>query len=198
MSQLLPLAALIFAAAITPGPNNYLVLRAALAGGACAAARAATGVVAGGVVMLLLALAGVGQSALLGRIVGTIGGLWLAALALMQLRAAWRGEMAADSAANVPGVWRMAAFQWLNPKAWVMVSSVAAGAAALPGEAAIATLALFVALTTVCLALWAAGGRAASNWLRDTRRRRLFDAAMGALLLVSALILALRAAGGAA
>jgi len=203
MSVLLPLAALIFAAAITPGPNNYLILRAALAGGAAAAARAASGVIGGGVAMLLLAFAGVGQSAALGRCIGVVGGVWLAALALAQLRAAWRGDVSAESAAVAFGAWRMAAFQWLNPKAWVMVSSVAAAAATLPHDVSpvsplVATIALFVATTSLCLMLWAAGGRAAAGWLREPRRRRAFEAAMGMLLFVSALSLALRAAGGAA
>ena len=96
----------------------------------------------------------------------------------------------------------MAAFQWLNPKAWVLVSSVAAAAATLPADAArfapAAALGLFVALSALCLACWAIAGRAASNWLRDTHRRRAFELAMGVVLLVSALSLALRAAGGAA
>ena len=55
MQALIASATLVFAAAITPGPNNFLVLRIALENGVRAALPAIAGVVLGGLAMLALA-----------------------------------------------------------------------------------------------------------------------------------------------
>jgi threonine/homoserine/homoserine lactone efflux protein len=69
---------LLFAATVTPGPNNLLMLRIGLEGGLHAALAPATGVVLGGVAMLLLTYAGV--AAAFARPPRSAG------------RAAWRGS----------------------------------------------------------------------------------------------------------
>src|SRR2546429_1824152 len=53
---------LLFAAAVTPGPNNLLMLQIGLASGLHAVLAPATGVVLGGVVMLLLSCAGLARA----------------------------------------------------------------------------------------------------------------------------------------
>src|SRR2546430_16709499 len=53
---------LLFAAAVTPGPNNLLMLRIGLESGLHAVLAPATGVVLGGVVMLLLSCAGLARA----------------------------------------------------------------------------------------------------------------------------------------
>jgi threonine/homoserine/homoserine lactone efflux protein len=49
------------AAAITPGPNNFIVMEAGARGGLVSAGRAAFGVILGSVLLLALILAGVGR-----------------------------------------------------------------------------------------------------------------------------------------
>src|SRR5260370_16798215 len=53
---------LLFAATVTPGPNNLLMLRIGLENGLQAVLAPATGVVLGGVAMLLLTCAGVARA----------------------------------------------------------------------------------------------------------------------------------------
>src|SRR6266446_7815278 len=53
---------LLFAATVTPGPNNLLMLRIGLENGRHAALAPATGVVLGGVAMLLLTCAGLARA----------------------------------------------------------------------------------------------------------------------------------------
>src|SRR3984893_2839687 len=53
---------LLFAATVTPGPNNLLMLRIGLENGRHAALAPATGVVLGGVTMLLLTCAGLARA----------------------------------------------------------------------------------------------------------------------------------------
>src|SRR5207248_4765467 len=53
---------LLFTAAVTPGPNNLLMLRIGLESGLHAVLAPATGVVLGGVVMLLLSCVGLARA----------------------------------------------------------------------------------------------------------------------------------------
>jgi threonine/homoserine/homoserine lactone efflux protein len=86
-----------------------------------------------------------------------------------------------------------AAFQWINPKSWLVCAS-AAGTylTANSGTAMIqaATLAvLFVVAALPCGAVWLAFGASAQRWLRTSRARRRFNVTMGALLAASVALL---------
>ncbi|HET9473144.1 MAG TPA: LysE family transporter, partial [Steroidobacteraceae bacterium] len=59
--SLLPLAGVLVAAAITPGPNNFIVMEAGARGGLVSAGRATLGVILGSLLLLALILAGVGH-----------------------------------------------------------------------------------------------------------------------------------------
>ncbi len=83
-----------------------------------------------------------------------------------------------------------ALFQWVNPKAWVMVLNAcvpvpAARRPAAPAAAAMALLALAVNLP--CIAIWAWGGERLRHWLQQDRALRLFNLAMAGLLAATAL-----------
>jgi threonine/homoserine/homoserine lactone efflux protein len=111
---------------------------------------------------------------------------------------AWKIATAAhaDGAANAPaGFLGMAAFQWMNPKGWLI--SVAAIATFLDRRAgdALAQAAIFAALFTLaalpsCLP-WLAFGAAFQRFLRSPRAWRIFNAAMAALLAASTIPLVL-------
>ena len=60
MDALIGVAGLVAVAAITPGPNNLVVMRTAAHSGFMGALPAIAGIVAGGLAMLLLVIAGVG------------------------------------------------------------------------------------------------------------------------------------------
>ena len=78
----MPLAGVLVAAAITPGPNNFIVMEAGARGGLVSAGRAALGVILGSVLLLALILAGVGrfleQFPQLGAVLSLTGGTYLA------------------------------------------------------------------------------------------------------------------------
>src|SRR6266851_3166382 len=79
-----------------------------------------------------------------------------------------------------------AAFQWVNPKSWLVCASAAATFLDhRAGSALIQSLAF--ALTFVVAALpsilpWLAFGAVLQRWLRSERARRIFNLAMGGLL----------------
>jgi threonine/homoserine/homoserine lactone efflux protein len=92
------------------------------------------------------------------------------------------------------GFWRAAAFQWVNPKAWLTVIGALAtyttvDAPMLPQVAVITGV--FVVLTFPSLAVWALFGTVIGRYLSTGRRLRIFNLCMAALLLAS-LVPALR------
>src|SRR5688572_5799299 len=95
--SLLPLAGVLVAAAITPGPNNFIVMGAGARGGLASAGRVALGVILGSVFLLALILAGVGRALAqfpqLGAVLSLAGGTYLAWLgASLFLRASASDE----------------------------------------------------------------------------------------------------------
>lgn len=196
MHQLFAIAALLWVAALTPGPNNLVVWRAAGHGGMRAAMPAIGGIVLGGVLLLAVAALGAGAAfaahPLLRGWVGAIGALYLAwlgtTLAASGL-APRRGGTNAAGPALPAGTLGLVGFQFLNPKSWVMVLTVLA---ALP----IASLrdyamltGLFVLIPGLSLLLWASLGAVLSRWLMRSAVGRSVDVAMGAVLMVCAFLL---------
>ena len=196
MDHLLVLCGLLGVAAITPGPNNLIVLHAAGHAGVRGAVPAIVGVVSGG--LLLLAVLALGADAmfaahpLLRRWIAALGGLYLTwlGMALVAGGIAPRRSNAAPRKSTLPtGTLALLGFQFLNPKSWVMVLTVLA---ALPvaGWRGYLTLAgLFVLIPTLCLLLWAGLGAYLARWLAQPPIRRSVDAVMGALLVVCAVLL---------
>ena len=194
MQDLLAPTGLLLAAAITPGPNNLVVLRIASRAGVRGALPAIAGIVAGGLVLLAVAARGVGRLVALHPAwrawMGLGGALYLAWLGACLLAAGLRGVDTGTSSKALPtGVSGLICFQLLNPKAWVMALTVVAAWPA-PGLRAYLPLAcLFTAVPGACLLLWSACGRLLARWLAHPAARRSVDAGMGVLLLASTALL---------
>ncbi|MGY0798555.1 LysE family translocator [Lysobacter sp. A286] len=193
-------AGLIAVAAITPGPNNLIVMRAASHSGFMGALPAIGGIVAGGLAMLLLATAGAGVAfAAAPRLqhVITVGGAvylcWLG-VSLVMGSFARPDAHGMTSARSLPaGTAALFGFQFLNPKSWVMVltvtSAVRDGAEA--SQVFLPLAALFTVIPALCLTLWCALGALMATCLHRPLVRNWLDRVMGALLFVSALLLVL-------
>jgi threonine/homoserine/homoserine lactone efflux protein len=86
------------------------------------------------------------------------------------------------------GFWGAAAFQWINPKAWVM--SLTALTTYLPQGFGVSDAALlagmFGVIGTFCVGCWAGFGVAMRRVLQDPRSVRIFNIVM-ALALVATL-----------
>lgn len=207
MSPLVGIAGVIAAAALTPGPNNLVVLRTAARAGVRGALPAIAGVVLGSLAMMTLAMAGAAAlfaTAPAARLALASAGCaylcWLGARLFVGDRVV--GDRAAAEAGAEPsdqrlpaGVVGLFAFQFLNPKSWVLVlTATAAASASLAGLALFATMAALLAvITTTSLLLWAALGVAVERrWSAPAHRQRL-DRALGALLLASALLMLVEA-----
>ncbi|MBO9661827.1 LysE family transporter [Dokdonella sp.] len=190
--SLLAAAGLLAVAAITPGPNNLIVMHAAAAR-VRDALPAVAGIVGGGLLVLSLVVFGVGAAfgawPWLRAVAAALGAGYLAWLGL---RLAWRGSSAGATAALPRGFFALCAFQLANPKTWVMMLTIVA---AMPAQDAATTwlrlAPLAVAIPIPCLLLWAGFGRALARRLGDGRLRERVDRALGLLLVACAAALLL-------
>ena len=191
-------AGLIAVAAITPGPNNLIVMRAASHSGFMGALPAIAGIVAGGLAMLLLVMAGAGvvfaaEPRLYSVI--TVGGgaylCWLGASLVMGSFANPGAHKITPVRALPAGATALFGFQFLNPKSWIMVLTVTAAVqgGAEPSQTFLPLAALFTVIPALCLALWCALGVLMTTYLDRPRIRSWLDRVMGLLLFGSALLL---------
>jgi threonine/homoserine/homoserine lactone efflux protein len=196
MYRLLAVCGLLCVAAITPGPNNLVVLRASSQGGFRAALPAIAGILLGG--LLLLAVMALGTGPLFmarpgwRRGIGATGALYLVWLGVGLLRAglaARQGQTTIDGPSLPAGVPGLIGFQFLNPKSWVMVLAVLAALPADDLHGYVTLAAMFILIPTPCLLLWAALGAVLSRWLSRPSIRRGIDVAMGTLLVGCACLL---------
>lgn len=191
------IAGLLCVAALTPGPNNLVVLRTASRDGLRGALPAIAGVVLGGLALLCMMAVGAGTAfaawPALRRWLGIAGAaylLWLGAALVVDGLRANRSHVDVDAALPA-GTLGLIGFQFLNPKSWVMVLTVIASVPADGLRGYLPLAALFVAIPTGCLLLWAALGALLARWLSRPRVRRGTDVGMGALLVASAGLLLL-------
>ena len=176
---------------ITPGPNNVMVAASAANHGIRATLPHMCGIAAGFAVMLTLVCAGLGSALvswpLLLPAFRWLGAAWLALLAWQIATAPLPGE---GGRRNVLGFFGAAAFQWINPKAW-LIAAGAAGEYLLPSHPLLTQLAwifaVFLIVGLPCLLVWAVLGSGAGQLLRSPARLRTFNVIM-ALLLVASLI----------
>lgn len=184
-------AFLVFAAvaAVTPGPSNLLVLAAGARAGFWRGLPCLAGVVAGMALLMGLAAAGLGGFvAAQPRLASAMQ--WGGAALLLWL--AWQIASAPpvppESASEPVGFWRALAFQWVNPKSWIVGVSAAGTYAADGRLGALGLAALFALAAAPSCALWLACGAALQRALARPRAARAFNLAMGAALALSVLL----------
>ncbi|WP_226952615.1 LysE family translocator [Mesopusillimonas faecipullorum] len=176
---------------ITPGPNNVMVTACGVNFGFRKTLPAILGVGFGFSVMVFMV--GLGAGSLLGTsgpLFETIRWLGIAYLLYLAYGLATAGAAKLDSTVVKPwGFLPAALFQWVNPKAWIMI----AGAVVVytnPQSGVMTYLmiaALYALIGIPCVAAWAVMGDALRHVLSDSRKMRWFNLAMAALLVWSVL-----------
>jgi len=149
------------------------------------------GIAVGFAVMLVLVCVGLAGVVLQVPLVATFlrwaSLIWLLWLAWKIASAAPPGSLGARPALGFFGAM---AFQWVNPKAW-MICLGAAGAFMVPDGSVLAqglTIGLvFLAVALPCILPWAMLGAAAARLLQSPLRLRVFNVAMAILLVLSML-----------
>jgi len=192
LEQLIPVAFFVIAMVGTPGPNNLMLLTAGANFGFRRSLPHILGITLGCQVLLLAIALGLGQvfslwplSVLLLKVAGGSFLLYMA-WQLLRPRAAALGEVAE---ARPLSFLQAALFQWVNPKAWLMLITGLATYAN-PQQMLVSTVLIGVTFALVGLpltCLWNVGGVALKDWLQHGRRLLHFNRAMAVLLLASLL-----------
>jgi threonine/homoserine/homoserine lactone efflux protein len=174
-------------AAITPGPSNLMLTSTGAAVGVLRGLPALLGQVVGMGLMLFLVAVGLGSLVLESPLIiqglkwcGIGFLLWLA----WKIATAGRSEATADRVCV--GFWEAAAFQWVNPKAWlVCAGAVGTYFRAVAGNAfgqSLSLALLFILAALPSCFVWLAAGASVQRFLRTDRASRIFNVTMGALL----------------
>jgi len=178
-------------AAFTPGPNNMLALASGAAFGYARTLPHVIGVCLGFASMIVLV--GLGLGGLLAAVPAAYLVLKYAAfaylvyLAIRIARSAGIGE--GEKTGKPITLLGSAAFQWINPKAWMAAVTLVASFTnprAYWSSLAVGALANLV-LAFLAVSLWALFGTVVKTWLSNSLRRRLFNWAMAAALVLSVL-----------
>jgi len=178
---------------VTPGPNNIMLMASGLNYGARRTVPHAFGIILGVPLMTLAVGFGLGQlftaAPFLHQIIKVAGILYLLYLAwkVAVAKAPDPDDYARDVSQPLTFIQALL-FQWVNPKAWVMV----VGAISAYTSNNISVEILLIALCFFCAAffstsLWTFCGSLLSRVLRAARHRVLFNRAMGVLLVLSIL-----------
>ena len=189
------LAFLLFAvvAAITPGPSNLILTATGATVGVRRGLPTLLGQVLGMGLLLFLMAFGLGSLVVKSPLI--IAGLKWGGIGFL-LWLAWTlaraGRSAAPAHRSRVGFWEAAAFQWVNPKAWLVcaaaVGTYAPTAAGTALRAAGALAVLFIVAALPSCFVWLAAGASVQRVLRAERAERRFNLTMAALLVGSILL----------
>jgi threonine/homoserine/homoserine lactone efflux protein len=180
-------------AAITPGPSNLILTSTGATVGVLRGLPCLFGVAIGMGLMMFLVAFGLGSLVLESPLI--LQGLkWcgIGFLLWLSWKIATAGRSEATTSKDHVGFWRAAAFQWINPKSWLVCAS--AVGTYLQAEAGSAfQQSIFFGMLFVLAALpscfvWLAFGAGLQRFLRTQRALRMFNVAMGILLAGSVIL----------
>ena len=192
MTSELLLAFILFAfvTSVTPGPNNMMLLASGVNFGIRRSLPHMLGISLG--FMLLVAAIGLGLGQLFEQFPPLYSALRYGGAAYL-LYLAWKiaGSGAPDAdgkATSKPFTFlQAAAFQWVNPKAWIM--AIGAITTYTPQEGFLVNVlliaALFALVNCPSVGLWTVAGSLLRRWLDRPRVLRAFNIAMALLLVAS-------------
>lgn len=181
------LITLAFVASITPGPNNLMLLASGMNHGVTRTLRHVAGVSLGFAFLIFLVAMGLGtlfeRYDALEVVLKAVGGCYLTYLA-------WRiftttGVKAAEGTAAPLTFLQAAAFQWVNPKAWVMATTATSTlldteATVIVGAASLT--AVFWIVNLPCILTWMFSGAYAQRWVENERHVTYINRTLGLLL----------------
>ncbi|TJY63306.1 LysE family translocator [Sinimarinibacterium sp. CAU 1509] len=186
------LALLAFSSAITPGPNNLMLLASGARFGLRRTLPHLAGVIFGTASLIALNIAGLGALML----------AWPAAIPVLKVIGAsylcylaWRLTRAAPTATTQGGVsgdarpiafTQAASFQLVNPKVWMMGLAAATTIGSVDTARAAFGVALFMAVAMPCILLWATFGVVMLRVLRTQRAHAVFNVTICVMLIATA------------
>lgn len=187
-SLFLSVAVFSFVTSVTPGPNNTFLLSSGANFGLRKSIPYLNGIMAGLTGMMIALGAGLGviftTLPLVYQVLKWVGFAYIVRLAFLIVRSTSKSETAE---AEYIGFWKATTFQFVNPKAWVVVASFMATMVPVGSGLAATTFIclLFLVFTYPGALLWAVAGQVLKEWLSKPSRRRVFNIAAAILLVLS-------------
>lgn len=188
------LSTILFAlvATVTPGPNNIMIMTSGLNHGVTKTLPHYLGICLGFPTMVIAV--GLGLGALFGQfplIHSLIKILGISYLIYLAYKVATTTSGIEGKEVGRPLTFFQAAlFQWVNPKAWVMVVGALAAFTSVGSElfaqAMMIALAFFI-VSFPCVGLWLLGGASLRRWFNKPRQLQIFNLVMATLLVLSVL-----------
>lgn len=177
---------------ITPGPNNTMMLASGVNFGVLRSLPHLLGITIGFCVLVLATGLGLHAVFELWPVLQTLlrygGGAYLLWLA-WKLTTAGPPTGSGVAPGRPLGFWGAAAFQWVNPKAWVMalgaVSTFLPGGSAAGVGALLTLVAIFGLVNAPCVFCWLAFGNGMRSLLQRPAWLRTFNLVCAALLVAS-------------
>ncbi len=195
LETIVAFASFAFVASVTPGPNNVLLTATGSRVGFRRGLPTLLGITTGFAVMIFVLTMGLGSLVLdnpgvllVLRVAGVLMLVWLSYQIAFAPVNVGSGQHPAK-ALGFPGA---ALFQWVNPKAWMVVGS-AISAYMIPDHSALRQATTFAAVFFVagvvgCIP-WLAFGSLLQRLLKTERTARLFNYSMGLLLLATIVLI---------
>ena len=189
----LPYATYYFVMSITPGPNNVMLTASGANFGFRRTVPHMLGISAGCAVQLIAVCAGLGALFTRWPVLQTLL-QWVGAAYLLWL--GWKlfrsGEVAEGLTPQPITFWQAAAFQFVNPKAWVM--SLSAVSLFMPRDMGIVPattylLGLMLLINLPCIGVWALFGSSLRGLLKRPTARLAFNASMAVALVATGVIM---------
>ena len=179
-----------FVTSITPGPNNTMLLASGVNFGFTRTIPHMLGIGAG--FFVLLVGVGLGLGALITNFpilhlaLKVVGGAYLLYIAWKIGTSRSLGETR-DAGLKPMTFLQAAAFQWVNPKAWIMAITAMStyGDPVNPYQRVLLIGVIFAVLNVPSVSTWAGFGSALRGWLSDPVRLKWFNFTMALLLVAS-------------
>ncbi|MGX9461736.1 LysE family translocator [Shewanella sp. A14] len=192
MELVFAIALFAFSAGITPGPNNIMLMTSGVNFGIKRSIPHLMGISLGFPTMILAV--GLGLSAIfkaypmIHTVIKVVGITYL--LYLSWLIANSSSKMEGKQVSKPFSFIQAAAFQWVNPKGWIMAVGAIATFTSVQQElnSQVMTIAsVFLCVAFPCAMVWLSFGVALKRLLKNERQQRIFNVSM-ALLLVASII----------
>ncbi|MGL5905569.1 MAG: LysE family translocator [Shewanella sp.] len=190
MELIIAIALFAFSSGITPGPNNIMLMTSGVNFGIKRSLPHLMGISLGFPTMILaigLGLSAVFQTyPIIHQIIKIIGIIYL--LYLSWLIANSSSKLEGKSVAKPLSFIQAAAFQWVNPKGWIMAVGAIATFTSVQQEltAQVITIAtVFLCVAFPCAIVWLGFGVALKRLLKNERQQKLFNISMAVLLVAS-------------
>jgi len=191
----LPLLLFAVAGSLTPGPNNIMLAASGVNYGFRRTIPHMAGVCIGFPLMILAVGMGISrifeEAPAIHTALKLMGSAYLLWLAWRVATAEQTPKPSPDETRNRPiSFLQAAAFQWVNPKAWILVLSAIStytdiDRALLPQV--IAITAIFAVISIFSVMIWTMLGVGIAQALKEPRSRRIFNVTMAAALAISVL-----------